>query len=33
MKNIFEFYRAFLTVVLAASLTECLSEDKLESAA
>ncbi len=32
MKNIFKFFRAFLTVVLAASLTGCLAEDQLESA-
>ena len=32
MKNIFKFFRAFLMVVFAASLTGCLAEDKLESA-
>ena len=32
MKNIFKFFRAFLTVVLAASLTGCLAEDQFESA-
>ena len=32
MKNIFKFFRAFLMVVFAASLTGCLAEDQLESA-
>ena len=32
MKNIFKFFRAFLLVAFAASLTGCLSEDQLESA-
>ena len=32
MKNIFKFFRAFLTVVLAAALTGCLNEEQLESA-
>ena len=32
MKNIFKFFRAFLMVAFAASLTGCLAEDQLESA-
>ena len=32
MKNIFKFFRAFLLVAFAASLTGCLAEDQLESA-
>ena len=32
MKNIFKFFRAFLLVAFAATLTGCLAEDQLETA-